>query len=477
MARPWKKQWPYQGKRRKSWIVGFYDHEGAERSRSFAAASGTGGAREWMGEYSAAERRGPDSLRRFLLDLDAVEANESEGRTIGEIIELYFKLDAHPDLEGGLAPSTYDGYRNIANCHLLGHVMRDTRGEPVGRAQYAVELVRQSAHNFNEPDEPRKWREEMRAAGVTSHRAHASWRVLSSVLSWAASSHLVPEIKTNGCILANERSSSRRRSVRRGGTGRAAPTRRSGSQVPSWALSPQAIEAIRDAMLARVYNRDPIYAERDAALLSLQYGMASRNQEAYGMRWRSLEEDFAEIVEVISYGKLEEWGKTSKSTGRRTKVPSIAVEDLVRWRTVLRAWGYPARDEDFIIPGNLNPKGGMLDPKTGAYHFSHNMTGRWGVESFRPAVEVAAEDAGLAGIKGATPYAIRRGGISVRLRAEDPQTVAAECGTSLQMLDAHYAFAIDDLRRFGPRPFDVEWRAARAARRDDSGEAVPRLAA
>ena len=65
----------------------------------------------------------------------------------------------------------------------------------------------------------------------------------------------------------------------------------------------------------------------------------------------------------------------------------------------------------------------------------------------------------------------------MRLRAEDPQTVADECGTSLQMLDAHYAFAIDDLRRFGPRPFDVEWRAARAARRGDSGGPVLQLAA
>jgi hypothetical protein len=70
----------------------------------------------------------------------------------------------------------------------------------------------------------------------------------------------------------------------------------------------------------------------------------------------------------------------------------------------------------------------------------------------------------FADILGTTPYALRRGGISLRLRAEDPQTVAKECGTSLKMLSAHYAFAIDDLRRFGPRSVDVEWRAARAAR-------------
>ena len=379
MAKPWKKNWPYEGKRSKSWIIGFYDHEGVTRSRSFPSARL---AREWTDEYSREERRGPDSLRRFLLDLDAAEANQAEGRPIADVIELYFKVDAHPDLEGGLAPSTYDGYRNCADCHLLGHVMHNKKGDPVGRAAYAVELARQPAKDFNEPEAPRKWREEMRAAGRPSDTVKRAWRVLSSILSWAASSHLVPEIQTNGCILANERSSSRRRSVRRGGSGRAAPTRRSGSQVPSWALSPQAVEAIRDAMLARVDGRDPIFAERDAALLSLQYGMASRSQEAYGMRWESLEEDYAEIMEVISYGRLEEWGKTSRSTGRRTRVPGIAIEDLARWHAKLLAWGYPTRPEDFIIPGNLHPRWGVLDPRTGAYHFSMNMTRLWRSRAF-----------------------------------------------------------------------------------------------
>jgi hypothetical protein len=28
------------------------------------------------------------------------------------------------------------------------------------------------------------------------------------------------------------------------------------------------------------------------------------------------------------------------------------------------------------------------------------------------------------------------------------------------MLGEHYAFAIDELRRFGPRPFNEEWAAA-----------------
>jgi hypothetical protein len=67
------------------------------------------------------------------------------------------------------------------------------------------------------------------------------------------------------------------------------------------------------------------------------------------------------------------------------------------------------------------------------------------------------------GILGATPYALRRGGISLRLRTEDPQIVASECGTSLKMLSDHYSFPIEDLRHHEPRPADTEWRAARAA--------------
>lgn len=78
-------------------------------------------------------------------------------------------------------------------------------------------------------------------------------------------------------------------------------------------------------------------------------------------------------------------------------------------------------------------------------------------------MRAVAKHAEFAGILGATPYALRRGGISLRLRTEDPQIVASECGTSLKMLSDHYSFAIEDLRHNEPRPADVEWRAARAA--------------
>jgi hypothetical protein len=86
-----------------------------------------------------------------------------------------------------------------------------------------------------------------------------------------------------------------------------------------------------------------------------------------------------------------------------------------------------------------------------------------GARFFTPAIKEVARRAEFVPILGAIPYALRRGGISLRLRAEDPQTVAAECGTSLKMLSDHYAYAIEDLRRNGPRSAEVEWRAARTA--------------
>jgi hypothetical protein len=92
---------------------------------------------------------------------------------------------------------------------------------------------------------------------------------------------------------------------------------------------------------------------------------------------------------------------------------------------------------------------------------SLNQCKKWGPKYFKAAVVKAAKREGLATILGATPYAMRRGGISARLRAVDAQTVKSECGTSLRMLDKHYSFDIDELRRYGPVPLNEVWSDAR----------------
>ena len=474
MAKPWKKskRWPYVAKSgARSYFVGYYDHEGVERTRSFPAANA---AREWMDHYVKAERRGADSLRRFLLDLDAREANAAtiEARTIGDVVQLYFAFNA-PDMPDGLAMSTFRTYSASAKRHLLGEE-GSTKGTPLAPAGYAVKLASEPAERFNDPAAPRAWREAMKRDRVgQSARAHA-WRMLSAVLSWAAQSDLVPEIQTNGCLLANEKIGNRRKSVR-GKSGRTT-FRRRGEEVQSWALAPMSVELIRAAMLARAAHASrPLLAYRDAMIVSLQFGLGLRNQEVYGMRWSSMDRDRARIVEVLSWNQLDEWGKTEHATGRSAKVPALLWEDLEQWRALLRSANYPTCDFDFIVPGNLaGEQHGIRDTRTGACHMTSNQAKKWGPRYLEPAVNAVAEQhEAYANLRGATPYGLRRGGISTRLRCEDAQSVAEQCGTSLEMLSQHYSYEIDDFgSRRECRSVDEQWRRARAAVRVTAGMTV-----
>jgi hypothetical protein len=367
MARPWpkKSKWPYVAKSgRRSYVVGFYDHDRRERCRTFPSVRH---ARAWMDDYITAERRGRDSLRRFLLDLDAKEANALEARTIGQVLELYLQANAHPKNPGGLAPSTYERYESLIGLHMLDKARPRGFGGLAPPRPYAVAFCSLSAVRFNQPQAPAAWREQMLREGVPKATRKQAWRVLSAALSWAASSNLVGEIQTNGCSFAPEPRGNIRRSLRSGGTGYEPGPRRHGPLVPAWALSPQAVEAIRAQMLARAEGREPILARRDAMVVSLQYGLCARNQEVWGMRWSSLQDGFAWVLEVLSQGRLDEWGKTEHSTQRRTTIPSVLQEDLAEWRQTLEAFGRPVRALDFIIPGDLaGPEHGVRDPRTDA---------------------------------------------------------------------------------------------------------------
>ena len=236
MARPWPKRsdWPYVAKSgRRSYRVGFYDHEKRERTRTFPSARH---AREWMHDYSTAERRGCDSLRRFLLDLDAKEVNEAEGRTIAQILELFMELDAHPSNEEGLAPSTYDHYTSVLNCHLLGKPATATRRQTCAgtrglrrrdrhntsyllqRATNTARLARADARSRCSPVDP------YTCVGRAFMRAELGRELADGA-----------EIHANGCKLAKEPVISRRRSAQRGGTGYAPATRP--RPLASWALT------------------------------------------------------------------------------------------------------------------------------------------------------------------------------------------------------------------------------------------------
>jgi hypothetical protein len=91
------------------------------------------------------------------------------------------------------------------------------------------------------------------------------------------------------------------------------------------------------------------------------------------------------VLEVLSQGRLDEWGKTEHSTQRRTTIPSLLQEDLAQWRSTLQTIGHPVRGLDFI-PGDLaGPEHGARDPRTGACHFSENQARAWGQRFFTPA--------------------------------------------------------------------------------------------
>jgi hypothetical protein len=209
------------------------------------------------------------------------------------VLELYLAVDAHPRNEGGLAISSYKRYESIVYRQLLGKPHRQAQGGALAPTPYALAVSRVPAVHFNGPRAPQAWREQMLREGVSKPTRQHAWRVLSAALSWAAASQLVPEIEINGCSLATEPRGNKRRSLRGGGTGYAPTPHRRGPCVPSWALSPQAVEAIRAQMLARINGRRKILAHRDAMIVSLQYELCARNQEIWGLRWSSLADEFA----------------------------------------------------------------------------------------------------------------------------------------------------------------------------------------
>jgi Helix-turn-helix domain len=109
------------------------------------------------------------------MDLDAKETNELEARTIGQLLELYLKVNAHPSNPGGLAPSTYERYESLIGLHMLDKLRR--RGFGMVQPQsYAVAFCSIPAVRFNEPQAPAGWREQMLCEGVPKATRKQAWR-------------------------------------------------------------------------------------------------------------------------------------------------------------------------------------------------------------------------------------------------------------------------------------------------------------
>jgi hypothetical protein len=273
MREPWKKHggWPYEGRRGKTWQLGYRDHDGRVRSRSFKSKTAAGA---WAKEYVESERR--NRLREFLLGSDAPEV-QPDAAPVAELIAGWLATDAHPDSPGGLASSSWDSYRSLASRHIIGNpierLLRKT-GEiivvepaikPLGqRGGYAIGHLPVVA--FETADTLKLWLRAMRKNGVSPSTEAKAWKVLSSALSWAVEDDAWP-LSTNGCLTMQRRRGMRRAS-RRAGTGstRQAPPGKRRDDLPSWALSPLAVERIRLVMLERFEQRSP------AARASRRYG-------------------------------------------------------------------------------------------------------------------------------------------------------------------------------------------------------------
>jgi hypothetical protein len=162
----------------------------------------------------------------------------------------------------------------------------------------------------------------------------------------------------------------------------------------------------------------------------------------------------------------------------RTALPAVAIQDLThssseipnrramtridaplcRIRTSSRSRSETTRaaDADAIVTDDLDLL--AIDPKTTRDRDHHPRqlveAHKWPAKYFAPAVRKVAEEwpDEHGDIIGASPYSLRRGMISLRIRAgADRQTIAKQCGTGIEMLERSYSFAIEDLEDKGPK--------------------------
>src|SRR5258708_4068714 len=116
MKRPWNKRPRRTAAGEPRYIIGFRDHNGVERSRSFTA---TRGRDRWVTRYEEAERQ--NRLGEFFEGADPSPHEVS----IEGLLVSWFAHDADPALPGGLAEATFHSFRSIASRHILGVIRQE----------------------------------------------------------------------------------------------------------------------------------------------------------------------------------------------------------------------------------------------------------------------------------------------------------------------------------------------------------------
>lgn len=386
------------GERRYS--VGYVDERGRQRTKGgFRRRRGAGGSENWIARYRVAKDQGRTALREFL-DTEVRGKSQPAPHTLDHVAAMWLD-SSHPDRPDGLAVNTYRSYIHTYRKHirpLLGEKPIDEFERPTHIAELRSALVSTSA------------------GGPTVTRAV---RVLSACLSWAVENDY---LAFNGSRLTAQ---SRRRSSRTARRGRA-NTESTPLQRRSWALTPRAAACIVSELKYAPAGSN-LLRERDATIASVQFLTGCRNQDLFGLRWGHITSSSIEFEDVVSAGAITA-GKVAGSERAFPLNPTLS-QALHEWRSALRMKGTAMGDDDFVFPGAA-PAG----------HWSETQMKQWPRRRFRPAcqrAEVQASDVGQ--VADATPYALRRGHISYRLRnGDDIAAVARQCGTSVQMLVRHY---------------------------------------
>lgn len=425
----------YQTKQGRRYKTHYRDEHGVKRTRGGFLRAGD--ANRWGGLLERARSLG---LARAFLDLGDdwghlldVDSNEElrsrlehkATDTLHAFMLDYFRLDAPQ-----LAASTFTNYLGVYNRHI-----RAREGNT-------------PLHEFEQSAPVTRLLGALTAAGVGRPTRDLAKAVLSAALSWGVENG---RLSANGAQLM--RRGSRRRSARvsQRAVSRESWEARSAARR-AWALEPGAFWALHAGALART-GCTRVQLHRLGVLLTLEYGLGLRPQEALGATFRQLSKRKFRVTQVLTQAVTESGKKelrvigAAKTAGavRSTDCAEWVAREVAAWKAMLGDLGLPNGPDDFIIPG---------EHADGHYSWAQyqNLS-----RDLRSAARAATKsDAEEAYLERATHYSLRRGHISLRVLAgEDVKRIADDCGTSTQMIHRHYLHELD-LRDDMPDGFTFE---------------------
>lgn len=299
-------------------------------------------------------------------------------------------------------------------------------------------------------DEPRllsDWRTRLIREKSSSAHDHAH-RVLSSMLSAAAEEGVIPH---NPLLLLG----------RQGRRGRSRAIGRRGSMSEPLAVDVTAwfivLDYLRRPTRPRIGDGPPrprrytLDCECDALIVAVGFMAGLRlPSEALGLTRGDVRRGRIAVEGHSSSGEYVAGSKTGR--GRDLPMAVELAEEFTRVRRAYRDAGRPLEHDDFWISAR---QGGAI--------WSEHQANNWRRREFRPVVrQVALDFPQFRDVGRATPYATRHTFISCCLQAGvSLATVAAWCGTSIQMISATYGRVVRRHEGAPPVPLEEQFRASK----------------